>query len=371
MALFHSHIQVISRSSGRSAVAAAAYRSGTRMTDERTGAVHDYTRKGGVAHSEVVLPVGAPDRWRDRSTLWNEAERSERGNNAQVAREIEYALPREFDRSQQIEFARDYAKTFADDGMVADFSIHDNGDGNPHCHMMLTMRPCDSRGFMAKSVNEYLVRGDGGERLMTAAELKVARGGWSKVYRYKDGRELTQSEAEAAGLHPTKDRKGKAPVQSTRYLVDWNDEGKVIEWRERLATMQNERLAAMSHGERVDHRSYAERGVDQVPTLHEGATVRQVEAREQRRASSLGYEYRPVSARRLENIRIRSLNERMKEALKLMMEKALRYKRAFDARSRSGNAAKRNQLTSARARALRQHRAQRSCISRGHSGPSK
>lgn len=366
MAMYHCHVQAISRGSGRSSVAAAAYRSGTRLIDERTGTVHDYTRKGGIVHSEVILPDDAPQYWRDRSQLWNDAERAERGSNACVAREVEYALPREFDLQTQIEFARTYAQTFADEGMCVDFSIHDERNGNPHVHMLLASRPCDAGGFSAKSENVYLVRDNrGNERHATAAELVGLGESWAKVYRYKSGEELTQRQAELAGMNPTKDRKSKTPVQETRYLTDWHEPEKVTEWREQLARMQNERLAALGADDRVDHRSYADRGIDQLPTAHEGYAVRQAEAIAQNRARREGCVYQPVTARRHENQRIRELNRRLMQ----MVERA---KRSFTQFRRSIQTAERNQSNNARKRSLQLQRAERKTARhREHGGLSR
>ena len=368
MAMFHSHTQVITRSSGRSAVAAAAYRSGTRLLNERDGTIHDYSRKTGVLHSEIVLPDAAPARWLDRETLWNEVERSERSSNAQLAREIEYSLPREFDLPMQVAFARAYAKCFADEGMIADFSIHagKNGNGNNHVHMLLSMRPCDESGFTAKSENAYLVRDVlGDERHATASELKALGDGWAKVYSYRNGEQLTQAEAEAVGLHPTRDRKSKTPIQETRYLMDWNEPTKVAQWREHLSRMQNEWLEAIGVEDRVDHRSYAERGVDQVPTLHEGPTVRHVEHAARKRAARVGRQYRPVTERRRENMRIAELNRRMRE----MVEK---MKRSFTSFRRNLQAAGHGQSDNARKRALQAQRAgQRTARQRDYDGMSR
>lgn len=199
----HFSVQVISRASGRSATAAAAYRSGTRIADERTGVVHDYRRKGGVVFSEVLLPSHAPSDFSDRSTLWNAVEQSEKGKNAQVCREIVAALPRELSRGENIAFARDYIRrTFVDAGMVADWAYHDP-DGkneNPHIHVMLTMREVGEDGaFSPKAHKEYLCRiagRKGSERYMTPAELKAAKDGWEKVFKYRKGNERREPHAD-------------------------------------------------------------------------------------------------------------------------------------------------------------------------------
>jgi ATP-dependent exoDNAse (exonuclease V) alpha subunit len=147
MAIYHCSIKIIKRSQGRSAVAAAAYRSGQRLTNEWDGITHDYTKKGGVVYSEILLPTHAPPEFSDRATLWNSVQKFEKSRNAQLAREIEIALPAEIDRQSQIRLVRKYVDDiFVLAGMCADFSIHDKGDGNPHAHIMLTLRPLNERG---------------------------------------------------------------------------------------------------------------------------------------------------------------------------------------------------------------------------------
>ncbi|MBQ5559140.1 MAG: MobA/MobL family protein, partial [Lachnospiraceae bacterium] len=133
MAIFHCQIKIISRGKGKTATAAAAYRSGTKIVDDELGKTHDYTRKGGVAFSEILLCVNAPSKYSDRQTLWNEVQKIEKQKNAQLCREVEVALPIEFSRNEQIEVVREYIKkNFTDKGMIADWSLHDKSDGNPH-----------------------------------------------------------------------------------------------------------------------------------------------------------------------------------------------------------------------------------------------
>lgn len=142
MAIYHLSIKIISRGKGKSAVAAAAYRSGEKIKNEYDSELHDFTRKGGIAYTEILLPQNAPQEFLDRETLWNSVERIEKSKNSQLAREIEVALPKELDREKQINLVREYAKeNFVKVGMCADISLHDKGDGNPHCHILLTMRP--------------------------------------------------------------------------------------------------------------------------------------------------------------------------------------------------------------------------------------
>lgn len=163
MAIYHCSIKIISRGKGKSAVAAAAYRAGEKITNEFDGETHDYTRKGGVVHTEILLPDHAPAAFSDRAVLWNEVEKIEKAKNAQLAREIELALPAELTREQNISLVREYIKKhFVAAGMCADICVHDTGGGNPHAHVMLTMRPFDERGeWGAKQKKEYILDGDG------------------------------------------------------------------------------------------------------------------------------------------------------------------------------------------------------------------
>ena len=152
MAIYHFSVQVIGRSSGRSSVAAAAYRAGERLHDERLDRDHDFRAKSGVEHSEIFLPEGAPEQWRDRERLWNEVEAFEKRKDAQLAREVEFAIPREMTQAQGIELARDFAQAeFVDQGMIADLNVHwdigEDGMPKPHAHVMLTMRSVDENGF--------------------------------------------------------------------------------------------------------------------------------------------------------------------------------------------------------------------------------
>lgn len=132
MAIYHCAVKIISRSSGRSSVGAAAYRAGEKLENERDGRTHDYTRKDGVVHTEIMTPDNAPEWAKDREKLWNEVEKAEKSIDAQLCREVEVALPTELTPEQQKELVRDYVKdNFVDRGMIADVAIHDKGDGIP------------------------------------------------------------------------------------------------------------------------------------------------------------------------------------------------------------------------------------------------
>ncbi|MBP2279162.1 Ti-type conjugative transfer relaxase TraA [Sphingomonas sp. PL20] len=156
MAIYHFSAKVVSRANGSSAVASAAYRSASELFDERLGRDHDFSNKAGVIHSEVMLPEGAPERLNDRATLWNEVEAGEKRKDAQLAREVEFSIPREMSEKQGVALARDFVKNqFVDRGMVADLNVHwdraKDGSPKPHAHVMLAMRDVGPEGFGKKN----------------------------------------------------------------------------------------------------------------------------------------------------------------------------------------------------------------------------
>ena len=239
IAIYHCSIKIVSRGKGKSAVAAAAYRSGEKLTNEWDGLTHDYTKKGGVVHSEILLPAHAPPAFSDRSTLWNSVELSEKSNNAQLAREVEIALPVELSGEEQTRLVREYCSSqFVSKGMIADFNLHDTGGGNPHAHILLTMRPLDEKGaWLPKSKKEYVLD-ENGERI-----------------RLPSGRYKTRKVD----------------------LVDWNNRENAEVWRRAWADLANEFLAQNNRPERIDHRSYERQGIDQIPTVHVGVSATQME----------------------------------------------------------------------------------------------
>ena len=217
MAIYHLHVKVIGRKSGSSAVASAAYRSGSRLRDERLDRSHDFSAKRGVVHSEVMLPENAPEAWRDRERLWNDVEAFEIRKDAQLAREVEFALPREMTQAQGIELARDFVQAeFVDRGMIADLNVHwdmaEDGMPKPHAHVMLTMRAVDENGFGQK-------------------------------------------------------------------VRDWNRTEMVERWRERWAEIANERLAELDIDARIDHRSLEAQGIALEPQSQIGAPAKRIEDR--------------------------------------------------------------------------------------------
>ena len=284
MAIYHLEAKVVSRGAGRSAVAASAYLSCSRLYNDYDGIQHDYTRKQGLVWQEVLLPEYAPQEWQDREKLWNAVEEVETAKDSRLAREFVVALPIELSREQQIELLQDFIREqFVSDGMCADAAIHDTDGHNPHAHILLTVRPLDERGkWQYKTEKEYLCMRNGEERGFTAAEFKSAQNdGWEKQYPYKVGKKkvyMTPSAAEAQELiradkHPKSTPYGRQNPISER----WNSEEQLVSWRVAWADVTNRYLESAGREERIDHRRNAARGLDEIPTIHEGVTAQALE----------------------------------------------------------------------------------------------
>ena len=237
----HNEISIVQRSHRQSAVAAAAYQSGEKLFCEYDQKVKHYPEKRGIVHNEILLPANAPLEYTDRNTLWNAAEAVEKQWNSQLARRWVLSIPREIPPDQYAALVRDFCRQqFVSKGMCVDFAIHDKGDGNPHAHVMLTMRAMDERGkWLPKSRKVYELDKNG-ER------IKLPSGRW------------------------------KSHKEDT---VDWNDRKYGEIWRHEWEVIQNRYLEANNRPERVDLRSYERQGLDIIPTVHEGAAVRQMEKR--------------------------------------------------------------------------------------------
>lgn len=286
MAIYHLEAKVVSRGTGRSAVAASAYLSCSNILNDYDGVRHDYTRKKGLVWQEIFLPEYAPAEWQDRGALWNAVEEIEKTKDSRLAREFVPALPVELSKEQWQQLLSDFIKEqFVADGMCADVAIHDPypPGHNPHAHIMLTVRPLDENGkWQYKTEKEYLCIKDGEERGFTAAEFKVAQAdGWEKQYQYKGGKKkvyMTPSAAEVQGY----ERVNKYP-KSTKYgrqnpiSERWNSEEQLVEWCKAWADVTNRYLEQYGHDARIDHRSHAERGLDEQPTVHEGVIARALE----------------------------------------------------------------------------------------------
>ena len=286
MAIYHLESKMVSRGAGRSAVAASAYLSCSRMLNDYDGVQHDYTRKQGLAWQAVFLPPMASPEWQDREKLWNAVEEAEKTKDSRLAREFVAALPIELSRQQQIELLQDFIREqFVDEGMCADVAIHDTDGHNPHAHILLTVRPLDEHGtWQYKTEKEYLCVKDGEERGFTAAEFKASQAeGWEKQYPYKVGKKkvyMAPSAAQTHGYvrmdkHPKSTRYGRQNPISAR----WNSEEQLLVWREAWATAANRCLELAGHDSHIDHRSHAERGLEERPTIHEGVAAQALERR--------------------------------------------------------------------------------------------
>lgn len=286
MAIYHLEAKVVSRGAGRSAVAAAAYLSCSRMLNEYDGVQHDYTRKQGLVWQQIFLPAAAPAEWQDREILWNAVEENEKTKDSRLAREFVVALPIELSKAQWERLLSDFVSdTFVSDGMCADVAIHDPypPGHNPHAHILLTVRPLDEKGkWQYKTEKEYLCVKNGKEQGFTAAEFKQAQAdGWEKQYQYKVGKKkvyMVLSSAQAQGY----ERVSKYP-KSTKYgrqnpiSERWNSEEQLVFWRKAWADVTNLHLERAGQEERIDHRSHAERGLEEQPTIHEGVIARALE----------------------------------------------------------------------------------------------
>ena len=242
IAIYHCSIKIISRGKGKSAVAAAAYRAGEKIKNEYDGIEHDYTRKGGIVHTEILLPDNAPAEYQDRAVLWNAVEKIEKAKNSQLTREIEIALPIELTKEQNISLVREYVKqNFVAVGMCADFAIHDTNSGNPHAHIMLTIRPFnEDKTWGDKQKKEYILDSDG-----------------HKIYNKNNRTYKCKS-------IPT---------------TDWNEQTKAEDWRQGWAEICNRVLEQNNHTERIDHRSHERQGIEQIPTIHLGVAASAMEKR--------------------------------------------------------------------------------------------
>lgn len=256
----------------------------SEIYNDYDGVQHDYTRKQGLVWEQVFLPSNAPAEWSDRSVLWNAVEESEKTKDSRLAREFVVALPIELGKEDWTEILSDFIQEqFVSDGMCADVAIHDTDGHNPHAHIMLTVRPLDENGkWQYKTEKEYLCVKGGEERGFTAAEFKTAQNeGWEKLYQYKVGKKkeyLPPSQAE--GL----ERVNKYP-KSTKYgrqnpiTARWNSEEQLVLWRTAWADAVNRSLERSGIEDRIDHRSNKERGLDEIPTIHEGVAARAMEAK--------------------------------------------------------------------------------------------
>ena len=239
---FHFSISMISRGKSKSAVASAAYISCEKLTNEWDGVTHDYHNKKGLLHSEIFLPENIPISLKDRATLWNSVELNEKASNAQLARNFIIALPKELSVEENKKLITEFVQeNFVSKGMIADLAIHDESDeknNNIHAHIMTTLRPINEKGkWQAKSKKEYILD-DRGNKILN--------------------------------------KNGKPKTRKIE-LTDWSDRGNAEQWRESFAALCNQYLEKNNLEKRVDHRSFERQGIEEIPTIHMGASASALE----------------------------------------------------------------------------------------------
>ena len=237
----HFKITIVKRSQGQSAVAGAAYQSGERLFSEYDQKTKFYNKKKELVHAEIMLPSHAPPGYADRATLWNAVEAVENQWNSQLARRIVLAFPVEVPKEQYLSMIKEFCQEqFVSKGMIADFAIHDKGDGNPHAHILLTLRAMDEHGRWLPKARKVYDLDENGER------IQLPSGNW------------------------------KCHKENT---VDWNDQKYAEVWRHSWETITNRYLEAAGRPERVDLRSFERQGIQQIPTVHLGPAAHQMEKR--------------------------------------------------------------------------------------------
>lgn len=245
IALYHFHVDRVKRSAGQSVVASAAYRSGENLHSSYYGEDCDYTRKGGVKFTEILLPAHAPPDYADRETLWNAVEKIEKHPKAQLAYSFDIALQNELTEEENKELAQQFCReNFRDHGMIVDLAIHDpdkdGGIQNPHFHVLCPMRPLTDNGEWDAKQHRVYTLDEGGNRIRDA-----------------DGNYIFTSEN----------------------TTDWDDPDTLRRWREAWAKLVNAKFAEKGLDRCIDHRTLEEQGIDALPTIHEGHTVRAMEAK--------------------------------------------------------------------------------------------
>ncbi len=237
----HFKITIVKRSQGQSAVAGAAYQSGERLFSEYDQKTKFYNKKKELVHAEIMLPSYAPPGYADRATLWNAVEAVENQWNSQLARRIVLAFPVEVPKEQYLSMIKEFCQEqFVAKGMIADFAIHDKGDGNPHAHILLTLRAMDAHGKWLPKARKVYDLDENGER------IQLPSGNW------------------------------RCHKENT---VDWNDQKYAEIWRHSWETITNRYLEAAGRPERVDLRSFERQGIQQIPTVHLGPAAHQMEKR--------------------------------------------------------------------------------------------
>lgn len=291
MAIYHLTTRIISSGKGKSAVASSAYLSAQKLHSDKYGLSFNYTRKEEVVFSEVLLPRYAPEEFGDREVLWNAVEKYENKINSRYAREFEFAIPNEWNRDEAITRSREYIQTnFVDKGMIADWAYHEK-EGNHHVHCMCTLRAFNKDGTWSKMRKSEFALDENGNRIPILDE---------------------------SGNQKVRKRKGKGEEKLWKRIDvvnnQWNSKEQLIEWRKKWADFCNQYL---DEENQIDHRSFEERGLELMPTIHEGYAARQME--ENGKVSDRCQHNRKVKEA---NNLIIKIQKEIKELTGLMIEKA-------------------------------------------------
>ena len=305
MAIFHFTVKIVGRSKGKSVISASAYLNGDVMKNEETGRISYYTSKKEVVYTSLMMCENAPPEWLhvpeenikrfqqsirykragdkeaalekfkitfQKQRLWNEVLKIEKNADAQLGRSFEFSLPKEWSRQEQIDYTTEYIqKTFVDKGMCADWSIHDKNDGNPHVHLLVTMRPFNpDHSWGNKEVKDWdFVRDTDGNIVVDESHPD-----WWQDKKNPDRHGIRIPVLDENGVQKVGARNRK---QWKRVLTDatgWNNPKNCELWRSEWAGMCNRHL---SIDNQIDHRSYERQGKLKVPTIHEGADARKIE----------------------------------------------------------------------------------------------
>ena len=305
MAIFHYTVKIVGRSKGKSIISASAYLNGDVMKNEETGRISYYTSKKEVVYTSLLMCENAPQEWQNvpaenirrfqksvrykradnqnaalekfkltfqKQRLWNEVLRIEKSSDAQLGRSFEFSLPKEWSRQEQIDYTTEYIqKTFVDKGMCADWSIHDKGDGNPHVHLLVTMRPFNSdHSWGNKEIKDWeFVRDENGNIVVDESHPD-----WWQDKKNPDRHGIRIPVLDENGVQKVGTRNRK---QWKRVLTDatgWNNPKNCELWRSEWANVCNAHLKTENH---IDHRSYARQGKLEIPTIHEGADARKID----------------------------------------------------------------------------------------------
>ena len=305
MAIFHYTVKIVGRSKGKSIISASAYLNGDVMKNEETGRISYYTSKKEVVYTSLLMCENAPQEWQNvpaenirrfqksvrykradnkeaalekfkltfqKQRLWNEVLKIEKTSDAQLGRSFEFSLPKEWSRQEQIDYTTEYIqKTFVDKGMCADWSIHDKGDGNPHVHLLVTMRPFNpDHSWGNKEIKDWeFVRDENGNIVVDESHPD-----WWQDKKNPDRHGIRIPVLDENGVQKVGTRNRK---QWKRVLTDatgWNNPKNCELWRSEWANVCNAHLKTENH---IDHRSYARQGKLEIPTIHEGADARKID----------------------------------------------------------------------------------------------